>query len=258
MYKTKEEQQAYIAKLFSDINLFEWEVLHVSSDEDRMDVMQLLAKEIVWTSLKNEVNFLYINKYENFTLSSIKTALFKEIVSEWIGFATEDLYYPHEDALKAIKNKKNAQFVYAIINSYFSKYKTYIYEEIAQTFLRLLESMPQSKVKQDLIANILDSELTKISKAYVNYDFNHLKNKINNAHNAKYMYLKKLQTTVSNIIYRLEHEELDSKEKVRLMLLQEKTNFKIENFSKVGLDQFDPTLKMIKENIVTHLLETAL
>ena len=60
MYRTQEEKQKYIDKLFKDRALFEWEVLHVSSHYDRLEIMEMLAQTLVRDKLKYEINFLYL------------------------------------------------------------------------------------------------------------------------------------------------------------------------------------------------------
>jgi hypothetical protein len=105
MYRTQEEKQKYIEKIFKDRALFEWEVLHVSSHYDRLEIMEILAQAIVRGKLKYETNFLYLESFKEFKFSQIVNILFHEIANEWISFATEILYYPKREAIQELQDK---------------------------------------------------------------------------------------------------------------------------------------------------------
>ena len=111
MYRTQEEKQKYIDKLFKDRALFEWEVLHVSSHYDRLEIMEILAQTLVRDKLKYEINFLYLQSYNDFKFTQIVNILFHEIANEWISFATEVLYYPKKEAVGELQDKTRVKSV---------------------------------------------------------------------------------------------------------------------------------------------------
>ncbi|MCW9026576.1 MAG: hypothetical protein OQJ77_04600, partial [Thiovulaceae bacterium] len=80
MFDTKEQLEEYVEKIFNSLELFEWDVLHVSTNTDRAEVIEILAQNFVNGVLKNEINFLYIIDIENIQYHKIKQAMFKEIV----------------------------------------------------------------------------------------------------------------------------------------------------------------------------------
>ena len=153
MYRTQDEKQKYIDELFKDRTLFEWEVLHVSSHYDRIEIMEILAQTLVRNKLKYEINFLYLQSYDNFKLTQIINILFHEIANEWMSFATEVLYYPND--------KARVKFIHDIAEDYYEKYRRYIFEEVADTFIELVSNTKQNNKTTKLIQETLQSDLIK-------------------------------------------------------------------------------------------------
>lgn len=258
MYRTESQKQDYIKKLFADIELFEWEVLHISTNDDRVEVMQILAKTLVRDVLKNEISFLFIDNYTSFKISSIKSALFQEIAKEWIYFATEILYYNREKALQEIQDKDRASFIYEIVNIYYKNYREYIFEEIADTFIELVGSLkinPNIKNAKMLVDKVLQSDLVSDGDNLAVHTSNQLQSQILNANSEKKDKILKMQERVSEITKKLKSKNLDSKDYVNLHNLLEKYKLNIDNFSKKELGEFDISIKRLKETFVKTMLK---
>ena len=253
MFKTKIEKQEYMDKLFEDISLFEWEVMHVTSHNDRVEVMQLLAKTLVREKLKHEINFLYLKSFYNFKFSSIINGLFKEIVREWLGFTEEVLFYSQSDALKEVQDPARANFIYGIVNDYFDNYQRYIYEEIINTLIELIDSVPHANNINLIVQKVLDSELVMTKGILAVQHFDQVWRMVRTARDKKIVEISKVQKAIADTFTKLKRESLDEEKEENLISLIEKLELKMEDLNNFPMDCFDIALKRFKENMVKSM-----
>ena len=252
MRRTKEQKQEYINLIFSERLLFEWEVLHVFSQDDRLEVMHILAKTIVRDRLKYEINFLFIQNYEDFKFSQIVNILFHEIANEWLVYATEVLKYPKNIAIEELKDKKRVRFIHSLANTYYKKYKEHIFEEIADTFLELVVDIEE---ETKLIKDVLQGDLMK-SKHILSIDgFSGLWNMINTAQNRKNSDRLSVKMKISEIKEKYENEKVDLNKRQRLFELLEKSNLDLQKLEHSGLDKFNVSVSRLKDAMVNSMSE---
>ncbi|NCO01918.1 MAG: hypothetical protein GW906_08825 [Epsilonproteobacteria bacterium] len=158
MTKTQAEKEEFVTQIFSDRTLFEKEVVQVSTEADRVEVMEIIAQSLVRDKLKEEINFLYLDTLTKFKLSSIVGTIFNQFANEWLSFAVEVLGYSKESALKEIQEKQRAAFVHSIATLYFKEYGKYIFETIADTFIELVDAFPHANSDNRLVNEILQSD----------------------------------------------------------------------------------------------------
>ena len=210
MFETEKDE--LIASIFSDKKVFEKEVLNVTCNSDRIEVMDILAKRMIHVLLKEELNFLYMKDLSNFKFSLIVNLLFREIANEWVSYAEEFLEYSRDDALDIIQEKINVMFVLGIVKEYFRQYKIYFVQEIADTFIDLVESMPSRDSSNDLINEVLKSDLVKKENITIVFSYAQLWSRVRHAHDAKKEKISKFQIKISEAtdsrkLEKLEYEE---------------------------------------------------
>ncbi|WP_373035433.1 hypothetical protein [Sulfurimonas sp.] len=254
MFRTQEEKQKYIEKIFKDRALFEWEVLHVSSHYDRLEIMEILAKHIVQGKLRFETNFLYLESFKDFKFSQIVNIMFHEIANEWVSFATEVLYYPKREAVKEIQDKTRVKFIHSLALDYYEKYRRKIYEEIADTFIELVASERNDVDTNKLIQDVLQSDLVKHRQILEMHNFSQLFSRVKAAQNIKNTDTQSVKIKISQIKERYQKTKLEIDEKQKLLGLLEKANKELENLKHSGLDKFDPAVKRLKETMVQSMI----
>ncbi|EDZ62543.1 hypothetical protein SMGD1_2774 [Sulfurimonas gotlandica GD1] len=254
MYRTQEEKQKYIDKIFKDKALFEWEVLHVSSHYDRLEIMQILAQTLVRDKLKYEINFLYLESYDDFKFTQIVNIIFHEIANEWISFATDILYYPKKEAIEELQGKERVKFIHSLAKSYYEKYKRQIFEEIADTFIELVSNVKQDKDATKLIQETLQSNLIKNRQILEMHNFSQLFTRIKSAQNIKNSDITTAKMKVVEMKKKYANPNIDADEKQKYYSLLEKSNKELTKLKHQGLDKFDPGIKRLKDTMVQSMI----
>ena len=254
MYRTQEEKQKYVDKLFKDRALFEWEVLHVSSHYDRLEIMEILAQTLVRDKLKYEVNFLYLQSYNDFKFTQIVNIIFHEIANEWISFATEVLYYPKSEAIEELQDKARVTFIHSLAKSYYEKYRRQVFEEIADTFIELVSNVKQDKEVTKLIQETLQSDLIKNRQILEMHNFSQLFSRVKAAQNIKNSDVTTAKMKVIEIKEKYTTRDIGVDEKQRLHSLLEKADSELSKLKHLGLDKFDPAVKRLKDTMVQSMI----
>ncbi|MDQ7068576.1 MAG: hypothetical protein Q9M40_11710 [Sulfurimonas sp.] len=206
------EKERLLESIFSDVKVFEKEILNVTCNSDRIEVMDILAKRIIRILLKDELNFLYMKNLNNFKFSLINNLLFREIANEWVSYADEVLAYEKTQALDIIQDKKNVMFIVRLTKEYFTQYKIYFVQEIADSFIDLIESMPSPTLSNNLINEVLTSDFVKKENISVVFSYSQLWGRVRNAHIAKKDKITKLQSMISEAKDSAEIKSLEYKE----------------------------------------------
>jgi len=193
----KSEVEELVKSIFSDKVIFEKHILNVTSNSDRIDVMEILAKRLIRSLLKEELNFLYMKNLNNFKFSLIINLLFREIANEWVSYAEESLSYSKNKALKTIQYKGNVLFLLKLVKEYFRQYKVYFLQEIADTFIELVEHMPSPSISSDLINVVLKSGFVRSHGIAVVYNYSQIWGRVKNAHKLKKADITKLQIKIT-------------------------------------------------------------
>lgn len=256
MYSTQEQKDAYVEKLFSDVTLFEWDVLHVSTNTDRVEVMEIICEELVHDTLKHELNFLYVNDVEKINFSNIKGFIFKQMINEWLTFCDDVLMYPKESAIAVVKQGDRIKFIYSIVNSYFEKYQRFIYSEIINTFFTLFERLPVTKNRQIQIERILQSKLNYSKDPQRIYKFNQLFSRIKIAQDKKSKELHRLNSNLKKLKSQLceNEEKIDINEDNEILLDIEDCEYDIEELEQARIYEFDDAIANVRENLITGMI----
>lgn len=193
---TKAEVQKRVTAIFSSNIEFEKHVLDIQSNSDRVEVMQILANRLIRILLKEELSFIHMKDLNSFKFSLITNLLFRELASEWVSYAQEFLYYERSDALEVIQEKGRVLFLLSLSREYFTSYKIYFVQEIADTFIELIESMPTYAKSNALIDEVLQSDFVKTKNVSVVQSYSQLWRHVKNAQFLKKKEMSRVQIKV--------------------------------------------------------------
>jgi len=213
----KSEVEELVKSIFSDKFVFEKYILNVTCNSDRIDVMDILAKRLVRVLLKEELNFLYMQDLNNFKFPLIVNLLFREIANEWVSYAEESLDLSMDEALEIIQHKEKVLFLLGFVKEYFRQYKIYFVQEIADTFVELIEHMPSPSISSDLINDVLKSGFVKSQGISVVYNYSQLWGRVKNAHKLKKVDITKLQIKITDAKDAQQRKKLEYEEEVLVL-----------------------------------------
>lgn len=253
MFRTKKEKHEYLEKIFEDVSLFEWEVLHITTSQDRQEVMEILSETLVRDTIKEKVNFLYLKRFDDFDTGAIKPALFKEIVNEYVSFAVDVLYLDKDEVRKDIGSK--ASFIYGLIDNYMKNYHSLVYQEIVDTFIELAQTAIHSKQSLNMVNEVFTTLLMAHKHITAIQDVEHLLSKVRSAYNFKNLELSKYQVKLTELRHKLKDENMDDEIRDNLLLALYSQERKLENVEKSTLDKYDAALQRLKNFMVQQLIQ---
>ncbi len=248
-----EDKTKYINDIFTNKTLFEKEVLNITSEKDRTDIMRILSKSIVRDTLKEHINFLYLKDMSDFTLKHIVNIFFKEVANEWVHYAQDVLDFSKEEALTELQPKDRVKFIHTLVKNYYKFYKEYIFKEIAGTFIELLASMNQNSTKIILVNAIINSDLVANRNIIGINSFDQLYRRVRSAKNLKSADVSYLQIKVSNIKKEIQSYKANQEKKEQLTTLLLKYEKKVTDARNTKLEYFDATLQRVKKDIINSL-----
>jgi len=242
-----------VNNIFSNKSFFEKEVLNVLKENDKSEIMRILASKIVRYTLKEHINFVYVKNLEDFTLKHVVNTLFQELATEWVSYSIELLDYSKDEALENLQQGTRIKFIHSLAEEYFEKYKDYIYEEIADTFIDLLASMNQASAKVKFVNTVINSDLVANRNILGINSFDQLYRRIIAAKNKKNLELSTLQMKLSDILIELDCSTT-SKERVEVLAeILPQHEAKTKKMARVKLEVFDGTLQRLKRAILSAL-----
>lgn len=236
------EKKVFVEKLFSSKKMFEKNILDVENDDDREEVLMILSKQIVRVLLREELSFLYLSSLRYFNPSLIPNTLFKELANEWVYYAIEHLGYSKSEAISEMKDKKRVVFLLKVAKLYYAKYQTYFYEEIADTFVELVDNMPNPTLNNELIKEVMRSEFVKKQNISIIHNYHQLWSRVKNAHNHKNQQLSKIQIKITEALAKEDKE------------LVKKYEYDEEVLSEKPLAYFDEAVKRLRDNMLLYMM----
>jgi hypothetical protein len=253
MYRKREEKLEFLSKILSDKQLFEEEVLHVFKPEEMEEVFSILAKVLVRQKYKEQLNFLYIKKYEEFDLSLLKSATTKEILQEFITYGVDVLYLSKEEMLEIASSKEHLLFITQLVQEYFKLYRHFLFNEISNTFLERVTTLMNENSNDDLIEEVLQSSLVQNENMPVMYTFAQLYKRVAAARDFKQHEKSSLQIKLSETRDLLAQENIDPlvsfKTKEKLTTLEEK----LSQLNERSLDNYDAAIARLKKTMLASM-----
>lgn len=255
MNQMTREKREYIQKVFTDIELFEEDILNVVTTKDREEIMKIIAKLIVRDNLKDEINFLYMRSFSDFSLAPIPNIIYKEIASEWVIYAMEIMHISREDALGELHGKDRVRFVLSIVSSYLKQYKYYIFDEIANTFIELVDRIPHARNGDIVVEEVLESDFILNKKLLYIRDFGELWRRVRIARNSKSLAISKIEAKIDETLSFLERESISQEKRESLSKQLENQKIEFKELSKTTLEKFDDPLQKVKDAMINSMMK---
>ncbi len=236
----KAEKEKFVALIFSQEKEFEKYILNVHNNDDRVEIMTILSQRVIQSLLKEEFNFLYMKSLGNFHFSLIKNMLFIEISHEWLSYAQGVLAYTQEESLSMLQEKSKVVFLITLVKEYFKKYKELFFQDIADSFIMLVNNMPSQMQSSKLIDEVLESDFVKSDNVFVVLNYSQLWSRVRNANEFKKEKISKIQIKIA------ETKESATLKKYELQesILDEKP-----------LAYFDDAVMRLRNTMVAHMKE---
>ena len=157
------KSQEYVKHLFSDKLVFEKEVLHVTCDEDRKDVMQLICTELCQDDkVSKQINFLKIKSINELNFDGVTIALVQILLAELISLLKERRYTRAEiDAIK--KNKLYLKFLYELSQTYMRRFSTLFFKGVVDTFFELVGLADKPDKPSPLVLEVINGNAQRPS-----------------------------------------------------------------------------------------------
>jgi len=247
MFKTQKQKENYINKLFNNVELFEWDVLHISSNIDRAEVMEIIAENLVYNNLKDEINFLNITNIEKINFKKIKSSIFSEIINEWLNFCDDVLMYPKKDAILVVKQGERIKFIYSLVNSYYDKFHRIIFSKMFDTFLEYFNKTPITNNQQIFIEKILQSNLNEDKNFFTIHKFIQLQSRVKIAQNKKNKEIDNINIKIKELMEKLNHSQAEDDE---IVLKIEDYDYEVNELEKKGLYEFDEIIAKLRNNMI--------
>ena len=236
------EKEQLVRVIFSDREMFEQYILNVKEEEDRIEISEILSKMMIRTLLRNELNFLYMQNINNFNFTLVINLLFKEFANEWVSYAEDKLDYSKDEALFEIHDKSRVHLILSVARYYFKKYKSYYVEHIADSFIELVEVMPNTTLNNELIQYVLKSGFVRRNSINTVHNYNQLWNRVKNAHDNKNKQLTKLQIKIDDTSKTKELEKL------------KKYEYEAQSLEERPLAYFDDAILRLRETMIEFML----
>jgi len=242
-----------IEKIFVSQHTFEKEVLGVTCENDKSEIMKILSSLVVNETLKEHLSFLYIKDLSDFTLKHIINILFKEIANEWIVYAMEDLELSREDALEELQIQGRVKLIHALAAEYYKHYKDHIFEEIAKSFIELLASIRSGSEKIALVNAVINSDLIANRTILGVNSFDQIHAKVKSAKNAKTSELSSIKMKIFDIKKEIANPVTAKDKKESLLAILPNYEKKMQDITEMKLESFETSLERIKRAIFNSL-----
>lgn len=259
-YHSPQEKQLFIASLLKSITLFEKEVLEIESDFDRYDVMKYIGKELVQVKMKEQLNFSYLKNYQEISMRNIKAEMVKLFINEFLDYLQEEQRYSLVMAKEVVLNQKCIHFLQAVVLKYYDRFSHLIFEQSVETFLEKVAALSSAKNAGTFLNECIEghnghaSLLVYRSGERAAYSTEQVWTRVHQAYLQRKSAIKKLQIELSELLEAINQSEgLSLEEKVTLQenLLQKQAEIKALKLR--SLDQYDASVKRMKEAMIESL-----
>ena len=259
-YQSPQDKQLFIASLFKDRALLEKEVLEIESDFDRYDVMKFIGKELVQERMKEELNFSYIKKYDDISIKNVQANMVKILIPEFLDYLQEEMRYSKTMAQQVVLNKKCIHFLQSFVSKYYDRFSHLIYEQSAESFLEKVASLTAADKATTLINECIEghnghaSLMIYESGERAAYSTLQAWTRVRQAYLTRKKAVKKLQIELSEIMESIESsQELSVEEQVQLEAHYLKKQAEIKALQNRSLDQYDASVKRMKQAMIESL-----
>jgi len=162
------KSQEYLEHIFSDKLTFEKDVLLVSCDEDRKEIMTLLSKELCLTeNLASEINFLKLKSINNLNFKNVSIVLVQLLMAELISLLKEK-NFTRTEIENVSKNRQYLKFIYELVQVYLRRFSDILYKEVVCTFFDLVSVSSKPAELKKIVLEVIDG--TKSISSFLEKD----------------------------------------------------------------------------------------
>ena len=251
-----EEKSALVAAIFSDESEFEKHVLDIRNEEDRREVMEMLADEIVMNRLREEINFSALKSYDDLHTEGIIKVILQRISSEAAGYLEERLRYTRTATMQIIRQTANLLFLKRLSLYYFKRYAFLIFERVADTLFENVAAQPTAdKPPKQLLGAIEGTPkrmpLFKGSAVTFEYVWKHARKALMERKKET----AKIQMALASILKIMEgNENLEASQRAKLTARYEENRRQMETIQKKSLALYDGSIRRMKHSVVEMLM----
>lgn len=251
MSQIKEKKLHNLEKYCTNSTLFEENILDVYDENDRKEVMEILAQRLVRDKLKKSLNFLYLEDLEDLSLAMIVPVLTKELYDEALEYGRHVLYLGSEETKSVIE--RHIVSIGALAQEYMSKYKEIIFGAIVDSFIELIYTSSHLNKRAKFIESVLESPLILNRNMLAMHSVEQLHRRIKAAYNRKSLEISKLQMKVAELNDRIAQSKEDEQERTQLYKLLASQEERLAKTTAKTLDHYDATLDRLKTTMVKTL-----
>ena len=244
---TQYEKEQKLAYIFASQRDFEKEVLMVQNEDERKDIIKLIAHALVYDKLRDNLHFYYVKSREMIDTSLIVNSITYLLIQELLAYVKEELSFTNVESTSLIKEKEILLFVNALSSFYYKRYHEIIFSFSADTLLDKIESQEKpSRFLRECVEGSRDTNslMLLLTGVKLFYSYDQAYKKIHTVMMMKKSKLKTLQLKLAKIM--LDSTAQQSKENSEKYL---RIKGEIELVKNQSLDTFDINIKKVKKAI---------
>lgn len=257
---TPEEKKALVASVFQDKPVFESKVLDIQNEKDRVEVVEMIASQLIQETLCESLNFSRLKSYDDFSLDGILNAMTQLVSTEAELYLQEKHKYSAVIAKEAVV--ENQRFIRLHCQAYYTHYGYILFEKIADSYFSNVAALSSAKHASKVLREAIEgSEETPPITAFKNsrrvvYTITQAWQRVHQAYLARKENIGKIQLELSALLEEIEKSPQESDEEKKLLVTKyaEKEAL-LEQIREKPLDFFNGTVKMMKTAIVQRLTD---
>jgi hypothetical protein len=130
----------YLEYIFSSQENFEKAIFEVQSDAERIEILEIIAKQIVHEEeIKSKINFTHVKSLNNLNLSDLAFNIVRLLLNEAVEWLAQ--YFSDEAALRSriSQDKMKVYMIHEMAMSYYFDHQEIFLSEIAESYFELLQ-----------------------------------------------------------------------------------------------------------------------
>ena len=131
--------QQYLDYIFTSQANFEKAVFEIQSDEDRREILQIIARQIVREEdIRTKINFEHLTSINHLDLSDLAFTLVRLLLSEAVEWLAQ--YFQDEEVIKSTiqEDKMKIYMIHEMAVDYYFEHQEIFLSEIVETYFDLL------------------------------------------------------------------------------------------------------------------------
>jgi len=148
--------QQYLEYIFASQANFEKVVFEIESDEERIEILQIIAKQIVQEEdIRKKINFKYLPTLNQLDLSNLAFNVVRLLLNEAVEWLAQ--YFKDEEMIRSVieEDKMKIYMLHEMAMEYYFEHQEIFLSEIAESFFELLTDAESfrhiSKVGHDAV-----------------------------------------------------------------------------------------------------------